>query len=181
MTKHEQCDSSFDFVIRHSIRHSSFSLTLTLTPDPSPCPPTPSTAATASARARPLKYAQYVTFREPLELELGGRLPEVTVAFETYGRLNRAGRQRRADLPRPVGRFARRPARRRRRSRLVGHRGRAGQADRHRSLLRDLPEHAGRLPRHDRAQQHQPGDRPALRHRFPRRSPSATSSRCSGG
>jgi homoserine O-acetyltransferase/O-succinyltransferase len=38
--------------------------------------------------AQPLKYAQYATFREPLELELGGRLPEVTVAFETYGHLN---------------------------------------------------------------------------------------------
>ena len=38
--------------------------------------------------ARPLKYAQHVTFGEPLKLERGGRLPEVTVAFETYGRLS---------------------------------------------------------------------------------------------
>ena len=38
--------------------------------------------------ARPLRHAQSATFREPLELELGGRLPEVTVAFETYGRLS---------------------------------------------------------------------------------------------
>jgi homoserine O-acetyltransferase len=41
--------------------------------------------------ARPLRYAQYVTFDEPLELELGGRLPQVTVAYETYGRLNARG------------------------------------------------------------------------------------------
>ena len=40
---------------------------------------------------RPLKYAQSVTFREPLELELGGQLPEVTVAFETYGQLSPQG------------------------------------------------------------------------------------------
>ncbi len=41
--------------------------------------------------ARPLKYAQSVTFRKPLLLELGGQLPEVTVAFETYGRLSPQG------------------------------------------------------------------------------------------
>ncbi len=41
--------------------------------------------------ARPLKYARHVTFDEPLELELGGRLPQVTVAYETYGRLNARG------------------------------------------------------------------------------------------
>jgi homoserine O-acetyltransferase/O-succinyltransferase len=38
--------------------------------------------------SQPLKYAQSVTFDEPLKLERGGRLPQVTVAFETYGQLN---------------------------------------------------------------------------------------------
>ncbi len=41
--------------------------------------------------ARPLKYAEYVTFDKPLQLELGGHLHQVTVAFETYGRLNARG------------------------------------------------------------------------------------------
>ncbi len=39
---------------------------------------------------RPLRYAQTFTSGEPLELALGGRLPDVTVAYETYGRLNPA-------------------------------------------------------------------------------------------
>ena len=41
--------------------------------------------------ARPLKHAGYVTFEEPVELELGGRLENVRAAYETYGRLS-AGR-----------------------------------------------------------------------------------------
>ena len=39
--------------------------------------------------ATPLKHAQSVTFEQPARLELGGELP-VTVAYETYGRLNAA-------------------------------------------------------------------------------------------
>ncbi|MFZ5831191.1 MAG: homoserine O-acetyltransferase MetX [Planctomycetota bacterium] len=38
-----------------------------------------------------LPYAQFVTFEEPLKLERGGELPQVRVAYETFGRLNAAG------------------------------------------------------------------------------------------
>ncbi len=38
--------------------------------------------------ARPLRYAQTVTFDRALRLEMGGELPSVTVAYETYGQLN---------------------------------------------------------------------------------------------
>ena len=42
-----------------------------------------------SARsAHPLAHVRSAAFAEPLELELGGRLPGLTVAYETYGRLN---------------------------------------------------------------------------------------------
>lgn len=40
--------------------------------------------------AQPLKYVQSVTFGQPLPLEAGGVLPQVTVAYETYGALNEA-------------------------------------------------------------------------------------------
>ncbi|HRT57398.1 MAG TPA: homoserine O-acetyltransferase [Candidatus Paceibacterota bacterium] len=40
--------------------------------------------------SKPLRYAQYFTLSNPLLLEKGGRLPSVTVAYETYGRLNPA-------------------------------------------------------------------------------------------
>jgi homoserine O-acetyltransferase len=40
--------------------------------------------------ARPLKYVQDFTFGDPLELELGGQIQGITVAYETYGRLNAA-------------------------------------------------------------------------------------------
>lgn len=38
--------------------------------------------------ARPLPHAQVVTFSESFELQLGGRLEEVTVCYETYGQIN---------------------------------------------------------------------------------------------
>jgi homoserine O-acetyltransferase/O-succinyltransferase len=40
--------------------------------------------------ARPLRYAQYITFDRPLDLELGGQLASLTVAYETHGQLNAA-------------------------------------------------------------------------------------------
>jgi len=40
--------------------------------------------------ARPLRHARSVTLPGPLDLELGGRLPSVTVVYETYGRLDEA-------------------------------------------------------------------------------------------
>jgi homoserine O-acetyltransferase len=41
--------------------------------------------------AKPLRYAQTVDLPGPVQLELGGELPGITVCYETYGRLNAAG------------------------------------------------------------------------------------------
>ena len=41
--------------------------------------------------SKPLQYADFFRFKGPLKLELGGVLHEITVAYETYGRLNEAG------------------------------------------------------------------------------------------
>lgn len=40
--------------------------------------------------SRPLKYARYFSFDDPLELELGGQIQGIEVAYETYGQLNEA-------------------------------------------------------------------------------------------
>ena len=42
----------------------------------------------ANRHARPLKHAKRITLTQPLDLELGGRLSEVAVTYETYGRLS---------------------------------------------------------------------------------------------
>jgi len=47
------------------------------------------TSSDSGRSASPLAHAQYVTFPEGLELQMGGRLEEVTVCYETYGRLSR--------------------------------------------------------------------------------------------
>src|SRR5512134_1530781 len=44
----------------------------------------------SSRHARPLRFLQTVALDSPLRLEMGGELPSVTVAYETYGRLNDA-------------------------------------------------------------------------------------------
>ncbi|TWU48632.1 Homoserine O-acetyltransferase [Rubripirellula tenax] len=49
----------------------------------------PKTESTDDVRsASPLKYARTVDFEGPISLELGGQLPRVTCAFETWGELN---------------------------------------------------------------------------------------------
>ena len=50
----------------------------------------PFNSSDASRTARPLKHAQIVRFDEPMDLFRGGRLEEVAVAYETYGRLSEA-------------------------------------------------------------------------------------------
>ncbi|HEV2393246.1 MAG TPA: homoserine O-acetyltransferase [Verrucomicrobiae bacterium] len=40
--------------------------------------------------SKPLRYVQSLKLDEPLEMELGGHLPSLEIAYETYGRLNAA-------------------------------------------------------------------------------------------
>jgi homoserine O-acetyltransferase len=48
----------------------------------------PFDSSDSARHARALRHVQYAAFDSPLELECGGRLPQLTVAYETYGQLN---------------------------------------------------------------------------------------------
>ena len=94
---------------------------------------------------------------KPLLLDCGKKLGPIDVAYETYGQLNQAGRQRyphlpRAERQRPRGRL---PQPGRQQARLVGYHGRARQRHRHEQVLRDLLQLPWRLHGHDRPVVHQ--------------------------
>src|ERR1035437_1713866 len=40
--------------------------------------------------AKPLTHAQYARFKSPMKLELGGRLDDLVVCYESYGQLSSA-------------------------------------------------------------------------------------------
>src|SRR5215472_16617210 len=52
--------------------------------------PTTIESSDSIRHARPLRHARSVQLGQPLDLELGGGLPDVTVAYESYGQLNAA-------------------------------------------------------------------------------------------
>ena len=123
--------------------------------------------ATATARRRmadePASRVARFGAEHPLVLDGGITLAPWQIAYETYGTLNAAKSKRRSRLPRPDRRSICRlhpPVDRQ--AGLVGSGGRPRQADRHRSILRDLVQRARRLHGHDGTGLDQRGDRPRL-------------------
>ncbi len=114
------------------------------------------------------------TFMVPaFKLESGQVLPEMTLAYETYGTLAPDGRN--AILVthgftsnhHAAGKHAVTDTH----GGLVGRAHRPGQGHRHRPLLRRVVQHARLVVRIDGAAQHEPQDRQALRPRLPRHHP----------
>ena len=121
----------------------------------------------ARRRSRPAPVRHGVVRRRPRasSLEGGGLWPRSTVAYETWGELERGADQRRPGAARPDRRLPRRRAGRARAIRLAGWWdgliGPGAPIDT-RPVLRRLPERARRLPGNDRARVGGPG-RDALR------------------
>ena len=135
----------------------------------------------AHAEGDPLK-AQKATFTaKNFKLVSGTVMPEVTIAYETYGTLAPDGRNAvllthgYTSSQHMAGR-----CRRERRRRLVGRAGRTRQGDRHRPALRRVVEHAGLVLRLDQSRLHQSRHRQALRAGLPRHHPGRHRQRAEG-
>ena len=129
---------------------------------------------------------QFLDLPKPLALDCGRELHPIRIAYETYGTLSPArdnvilvchalsgdahaagfATTPVAESTRDGFRAEERDAGTRPRPRLVGRHDRPRQGLRHRPVLRRQHQPARRLPRHDRAVVHEPGDRPALRVRL---------------
>ena len=117
--------------------------------------------------ARPLKYAQHVTFHEPLESGAWRAAARDDRGLRDLRATQSAGRQRRVVCHALSGD-----------SHVASHDPKTIPAGGKSSWGREsrstptatslfVPKCLGRLPGHHRAEQHQPRDRPGLRHRLP--------------
>ena len=125
----------------------------------------------SGARPRGRHAAQFAggADRPAAEARRRRRARAVPDRLQDLRHAQRRPQQRGADLPRADRRPARRePQSGDRQARLVGDHGRPRQADRHRALLRHLPERDRRLHGHDRPGLDQSQDRQAVGPRFSR-------------
>ena len=113
----------------------------------------PSPAPGARATRRVAGSSRRCSTSRPHVLEAGGRLEHVTVAYETWGTLAPDASNAVLVLHALTGdSHAAGPAGPgHRERRVVGRDHRPGRADRHRPVLRRVPQRARRLPGHDRA------------------------------
>ena len=112
---------------------------------------------------------------QPLRLDCDKLLAPFRIAYKTYGELNAAKSNAILVTHALTGdQYVASQQPGHRQARLVGDDGGPRQADRHRPLLRHLPQRARRLHGLHRPRQHQRRDRQALGPRLSRSSPSAT-------